>query len=169
MRGWRFLWFLYSPLALLLLFFVFFFPSFLLSGKGKIAKKDCCLSASNLQEVCVKWCCVGEGFAWLKWEVAVKANKLSVYITNQLWINSVIAPDVISFSLFVISSAAHLYFTLRYISEVFWAIQILPTYCFKPNFIRHWLEWGSIISILWLKRLLGREKREKKKRLNKLK
>ncbi|XP_039575580.1 protein FAM13C isoform X5 [Passer montanus] len=52
--------------------------------KGKLAKKVCSLSASNLQQVHVKWCCVGEGFAWLKWEVAVKANKLSIYITKQL-------------------------------------------------------------------------------------
>lgn len=60
-----------------------FFPSFLLLGEGKLAKKDFSLSF-NLQQVHVKWCCVGEGLAGLKWEVAVKAKKLNIYITKQL-------------------------------------------------------------------------------------
>lgn len=78
--GWRFL---YPPLALLLPFFFFsFFPYFLLLGEGKLPKKDCSLSAFNLHQVHVKWCCVEEGFAWLKCEVAVKANKLSVCVQN---------------------------------------------------------------------------------------
>lgn len=77
--GWRFL---YCPLELLLL--LFYSSFFLLLGKGKLVKKDCSLSLFNLQQVHVKWFCVGEGFAWLKWEVVVKANKLTVYITKQL-------------------------------------------------------------------------------------
>lgn len=72
---------IYPSLALLLLFF-FFFPYFLLLAEGKLAEKDCSLSAFNLHQVPVKWCCVEEGFTWLKWEVAVKANKLIVYIQN---------------------------------------------------------------------------------------
>lgn len=73
----------YIPLLLCLCFFFLFsfFPSF---RTGETSQGDCSCTAFNLQQVHVKWCCVGEGFAWLKWEVAVKANKLCIHYKTAL-------------------------------------------------------------------------------------